>query len=309
MRVVFLGTPEFAVPVLEKIAERHQVVAVVTQCDKLGNRCRLAPSPVKVRATEMGLDIFQFQNLSRDGAETLRRLKPGVLVTAAYGQILSEEILSVAPNGVLNVHASLLPCYRGAAPINWVLINGETETGVTIMRTVKKLDAGDVLLTDKIGLDGDINAGELTEKLSLLSADLIIRALELVENGNAVFTPQDETKATFCKKLRSETEIIDWSKNSIQIHNLIRGLSPVPSARTTLRGKHLKILRSSVAPPTIKTQGATAGEVIACGKSGIIVACGSGALVLETVLYEGGKAVSCADFANGRKIAFGDRLE
>lgn len=306
MKVVFLGTPEFAVEPLERISEKFDITAVVTQPDKPGNRGKPAPPPVKTAAERMGLPVLQFGNIGKEG-ETLRALNADVFVTAAYGQILTEEILAIPTHGVLNVHASLLPRYRGAAPVNWALIRGEKTTGVTIMRTVRKLDAGDIVLAEEMEIDENINAGELTDKLSVLGARLIVEALTLVKNGEAVFTPQDHAKATVCGKLKNETGLIDWSCPARQIHNLVRGLSPRPAAWTVFCGRRLKILKTSVAGENGR-QGKP-GEILGCRREGILTACGEGSLLVETVQYECCKAMPAADFANGRRICPGNLME
>ncbi|MDD4832955.1 MAG: methionyl-tRNA formyltransferase [Clostridia bacterium] len=304
MKIVFLGTPVFAVNALTAIHAKHEIVAVVTQPDKAGNRGKIVSPPVKTKAKELGLPVFQFDNINNDGVEVLQKLKPDVMITAAYGQLLSDKILSIATHGTLNIHASLLPKYRGASPINSVLINGEKQTGVTIMRTVKKMDAGDILLSKVFPLNNNINAGKLTEKLSQLGAEAILSALELIEKGRATYMPQDETQATFCKKITAKTEKIDWLKSANEIHNLIRGLNPTPCAWTMLNGKRLKIIDSEVST--------TAGEkavVIECKKQGITIGCGDSSVTIKTLQYEGGKVMSAADFVNGRRISVGDKLE
>lgn len=304
MKIVFLGTPVFAVNALTAIHAKHEIVAVVTQPDKAGNRGKIVSPPVKTKAEELGLLVFQFSNINDEGAEVIEKLKPDVMITAAYGQLLSDKILSIATHGTLNIHASLLPKYRGASPINSVLINGEKQTGVTIMRTVKKMDAGDILLSKVFPLNNNINAGELTEKLSQLGAEAIVSALELIEKGRATYMPQDETQATFCKKITAKTEKIDWLKSANEIHNLIRGLNPTPCAWTMLNGKRLKIIDSEVST--------TAGEkavVIECKKQGITIGCGESSVTIKTLQYEGGKVMSAADFVNGRRISVGDKLE
>ncbi|HRX13950.1 MAG TPA: methionyl-tRNA formyltransferase [Eubacteriales bacterium] len=304
MKIVFLGTPVFAVNALTAIHAKHEILAVITQPDKAGNRGKIVSPPVKIKADELGLAVFQFDNINIDGVEIIEKLKPDVMITAAYGQLLSDKILSVAKQGTLNIHASLLPKYRGASPINSVLINGESETGITTMRTVKKMDAGDVLLSKVFPLNNNINAGELTEKLSQLGAEAIISALELIEKGQATYTPQDESQATFCKKITAKIERIDWSKSANEIHNLIRGLSPTPCAWSMLNGKRLKIIESEVS--------VTAGEkavVTECKKQGITVGCGDSSIIIKTLQYEGGKIMSAADFVNGRRISVGERLE
>ncbi|HPG92536.1 MAG TPA: methionyl-tRNA formyltransferase [Clostridia bacterium] len=304
MKIVFLATPDFAVNALKALHAKHEIQAVVTQPDKAGNRGKIVSPPIKIIADELGLPIFQFENINSDGVEILQNFKPDLLITAAYGQLLSEKILSIAKHGTLNIHASLLPKYRGASPINSVLINGEKQTGITIMRTVKKLDAGDILLSKVFPIDDDINAGELTEALSKIGAEAIVEAIELIKKGQAIFTPQDENEATFCKKISAQTERIDWTKSANEIHNLVRGLSPTPCAWTMLNGKRLKIIKTEVS--LIKGEKAM---VIDCGKQGITIGCGENSVIIKTLQYEGKNVMSAADFINGRKIAVKDKLE
>ena len=205
MRVAFFGTPDFAVNSLRRLIESgREIVAVVCQPDKAGNRGKISCCAVKNYAAERGLKVFQFDSVSREGAETLRALRPDVIVTCAFGQFLSEEILSLAPFGVINVHASLLPAYRGASPVQSALINGETVTGVTIMRTVKKMDAGDIILSEEVPVGEEENFGGLFERLSRVGARLLDEALTLLEKGNAVFMPQDDSLATYCKNITKE---------------------------------------------------------------------------------------------------------
>ncbi len=303
MRVVFLGTPAFAVPSLIEIAKYHDIVAVVTQPDKIGDHKKIQVCETKQVALKLGLNVLQYNKISLEGVEELKALKPDILVTAAYGQILSEEVLNIAPNGVLNVHASILPKYRGAAPINWCLINGDKVSGVTIVKTVYALDAGDVLLDGTLDLDEDETAGQLTNRLAKVGAYLIREALTLIKNGTAVFTPQDSSQVTTCSKITADMEKIDWTKDNVTLHNLIRGLSPTPGSWTMLEGKRLKIYYTSLSDKN--NPNAVPGTVIECSKDGIVVQTGVGSIVIKQLQIQGGKVLTAKEFINGRKIAVG----
>lgn len=319
MKVVFMGTPQFAVNSLIEVSKRHEIVAVVCQPDKLGNRNKLVQCEVKKYALEHNLPLYQFNKVSREGLDILANLHPDVMVTAAFGQILSRKLLEVAPHGVINVHASMLPKLRGAAPINWAIINGDKTTGVTIMRTVYELDAGDILLQQSLEIDKDENAEQLTERLSLLGSELLVKALDMIESGTAVYTSQDESQVTFCGKVKSDTEAIDWTKSNVEIHNLVRALAPTPASFTTLFGKRLKVYQTQVVEQTSQDNLRNSNEqsestAVKCGtleltdKNGITVKTGVGSLVIKQLQYEGGKILYARDFLNGKKIPIGTVL-
>lgn len=272
---------------------------MVCQPDKAGNRGKISCCAVKNYAAERGLKVFQFDSVSREGAETLRALRPDVIVTCAFGQFLSEEILSLAPFGVINVHASLLPAYRGASPVQSALINGETVTGVTIMQTVKKMDAGDIILSEEVPVGEEENFGGLFERLSRVGARLLDEALTLLEKGNAVFTPQDDSLATYCKKITKETEKIDFSMPAKKINDLIRGLSPAPCAYGELNGQRLKIVAAKVRAD-INIEG-KAGSIVQ-RDGAVFVRCGDGvALSLLEVQPQNGRKMDIKSFCNGRR--------
>lgn len=300
MRVVFLGTPDFGVPALAKITERHQVVGCVCQPDKVGARGKTEFSAVKKFAIAHNLPLFQFEKISRDGAETLRSLKPDIMVTAAYGQILSQEIIDIAPHGVINIHGSLLPLLRGAAPIQYAVLLGYKVTGVTILNTVKKVDAGEIILQKSLEVGEFETNGELFERLSQLGAEAVTEALDLIQNGKATYTAQDESKATFTSKITAEQERIDWNKPAREIINLVRALNPSPAAWTVCCGKHLKIYALR---PCEKEYNGKAGEVVECGKKVLTVMCGDGKCVNVTELQaENAKKMDIVSFLCGRKI-------
>ena len=296
MRVAFCGSPDFAVPSLEALVKSHEVVGVFTQPDRVMGK-RVTEPLVKQAALKLGLPVYQFDSISKEGFETLASLKPDVIVTCAFGQFLRRNVLELAKYGVINVHASILPLYRGAAPIQSAILNGDKETGVSIMRTVYEMDAGDVLLCVKTPIGDEETAGELFDRLSVLGATALIDGLSLIERGNAVFTPQDPEKATFCKKFDKEMGKIDFSLPAKKILNQIRAFNPWPSAYTFLPdGNIFKILSAK----EVDEVGAP-GEVLYSPR-GIVVACGDTALKLITVQAGGGKKMSAEDYANAHNL-------
>ena len=306
MRVVFLGTPDFGVPALEKIMEHHTVVGCVCQPDKVGARGKIEFCAVKKFALSHNLPLFQFEKISRDGVETLKNLAPDIMVTAAYGQILSQEVIDIAPHGIINIHGSLLPKLRGAAPIQYAVLMGLKQTGITILNTVRKVDAGEIILQKTLDILPYETNGELFERMSKLGAEAVVEALQLIECGKAVYTPQVEEEATFCSKITAEQEQIDWNKSSNEIINLVRALNPSPAAWTSVAGKRLKIY--SLRPCDSEFSG-KAGEVVECGKKTLIVQCGDGKAVNVVELQaENSKRMDIVSFLNGRKITVGTIL-
>ena len=307
MKLVFLGTPDFAVPSLEKIiASKHEILAVVTQPDKpVGRNNVLTPSPVKVCALKHGLKVLQYNKIRTEGVGDLKNLAPDIMVTCAFGQILSQEIIDIAPRGIINVHASLLPKYRGAAPIQYSVINGDTETGVTIMQTEAGIDTGDILSVEKTPIYPDETAGKLFERLSEIGAKLIVETLDKIEAGKITPVKQDETKATHVKMLTRETGKIDWTKSAKDIKNLVRGTNPWPAAHTFLNGKTLKIFAVDALDGDFDGQ---IGEVLRADKK-LVVKCGQGAVEILEIQSEGGKRMSATAFDAGRKILKGDILK
>lgn len=307
MKVIFLGTPDFGVPALNKIMQSHQIVGCVCQPDKVGARGKIEYSPVKKFALAHNLPLFQFEKISRDGLETLTSLAPDIMVTAAYGQILSQEIIDIAPHGIINIHGSLLPKLRGAAPIQYAVLQGLTKTGITILKTVRKVDAGETILQKELDVLPYETNGELFERMSQLGAEAVVEALHLIETGKAVYTPQVEEEATFCSKITAEQERIDWSKPSTEIINLVRALNPSPAAWTEAEGKRLKIY--ALRPCQNEYHG-VAGEVVECGKKTLAVMCGDGKAVNVIELQaENARRMDVASFLNGRRIAVGTVLE
>ena len=307
MKVVFLGTPDFGVPALEKIMQYHQLVGVVSQPDKVGARGKVEFSAVKKFALSHGLPLYQFEKISRDGVDTLKSLAPDIMVTAAYGQILSQEVIDIAPHGIINIHGSLLPKLRGAAPIQYAVLLGLEKTGITILNTVRKVDAGEIILQKELDVAPYETNGELFERMSQLGAEAIVEALHLIETGNAVYVSQVEEEATFCSKITAEQERIDWSKSSTEIINLVRALNPSPSAWTEVDGKRLKIFALR---PSDKDYAGVAGEVVECGKKILAIMCGDGKAVNVIELQaENARKMDVVSFLNGRKIAVGTVLK
>lgn len=297
MKIVFFGTPDFALHSLRACVESgHEVAAVVTQPDRERDRRKVTYSPVKQLALELGLKVLQYDEVSREGVEELAALGADLFVTCAFGQILSQKILDIPPLGTINVHGSLLPKYRGSAPIQWAIINGDKVTGITIMRTALKVDSGDILMQQSTPIGEEETAGELFDRLAVMGGELLKKALQAISEGKAVYTPQDESKAVHCRMLGKADGLLDFNKDAHSLDCLIRGLTPWPSAFTKLGGKTLKILR---AKPCDKN--GRAGEVFV--ESGVaFVGCGKGSLQLLEVQLEGGKKMDISAFLLGHKL-------
>ena len=309
MRVVFMGTPEFAVPSLSALAGAgHEVVLVITQPDRpKGRGKKMTPPPVKVRAEELGIPVFQPERIKRpEAVEEIVKAAPELIVVAAFGQILPKSVLDIPPMGCLNVHASILPKYRGAAPINWAIINGEAVTGVTIMRMDVGMDTGDMLLVAEEPIHPDDTAGSLTGRLSTLGAGLIVKAIEELAAGRLTGTKQDDDKATYAPLLKKDTGRIDWTKQAAGIERLIRGLDPWPGAYTTLGGETLKVWRASVYD-AVPFNGEP-GDVLETNKNGIKVMTGDGVLVLKELQGQGGRRMAAHEYLAGHRVEKGERL-
>ncbi|HWD00608.1 MAG TPA: methionyl-tRNA formyltransferase [Candidatus Sulfopaludibacter sp.] len=306
MRLVFLGTPAFAVPTLEHIVEAgHQVVAVVTQPDRpRGRGQQLAASPVKEAALRLGLPVYQPERVRRPEAqEHLRSLAAEAMVVVGYGQIIPQSVIDLPPLGIINVHASLLPKYRGAGPIQWALVNGETSTGVTTMRIDAGLDTGEMLLKSETEIAPDENAIDLGKRLSIMGASLLVTTLEELAAGRPLGEKQDNSQATYAPLLKKEDGLIQWTRSAQSIHNLVRGLQPWPGAYTLFRGQKLHIWRTRVAA---SSSGAAPGTVTASKRP--LVQCGDGLLELLEVQMEGRKRVPAPDFANGQRLTENELL-
>ena len=306
MKVVYLGTPEFAVAPLVEIAKsRHELIAVITQPDKpVGRKAIITPCAVKVAGLNLGAEVYSFNKISVDGISKLKELNPDVLVTCAYGQILSQEILDVAKFGVINIHASLLPKLRGASPIQHAIINGDKITGVTIMQTDIGVDTGDIIKSREIEIFDGETYGELSDRLSKLGASIIVECLDEIETGKAVKTPQNHQIATKTTLIKKEHAKIDFTKSAESIVNLIRGMNPSPVAFTFLDGKKLKVFKAKVSE-----YNGNAGEVLfADNKNGLIIGAGDKSVLIEELQLEGGKRLEAKVFLLGNKIEVGKIL-
>ena len=305
MKIIFLGTPEFAVAPLKALASsRHEVVAVVSQPDRAKDRKgRLLPTPVRAYAEEIGIPVYQFEKIRADGIDVLKRLRPDIMVTAAYGQILSREILEIAPYGVINVHASFLPKLRGSAPVQWAIINGDRDTGITIMQTDVGVDSGDILAVRCVSIAKDETSGELLARLSCIGAELLLNTLDKIEDGTVNAEPQDESKATRCRMLTKADGHLDFCETKEKIVCRCLGVTPSPGAFAYLGGETIKIGRVS----------AVDGDFGECGTvktldGKIIVACADGGIAIEKLQLPGAKMLSAREFLNGRSLKDGARL-
>ena len=308
-RVVFMGTPDFAVPSLEALCDAgYEVAGVFTQPDRPAGRGRkLTACPVKRRALERGLPVYQFERVKTpEGVAQLKALAPDVMVTAAFGQILTQEILDIPKRGTVNVHASLLPRHRGSAPINWCIVNGETETGVTLMLTEAGIDTGDMLAARATPIGGMETAGELTERLSAIGAQLLGETLPRYLAGEIIPVKQDESLSTYEPMLKKEMGAIDWTRDAEAIACQVRGLNPWPCAYTEMAGGQLKIY---LARAVASDAGAKPGTVIVSGpKAGLVIRCGSGALEILEMQAPGAKRMAAQAYLMGRKIDEGTVL-
>lgn len=309
MKILFMGTPDFALFSLRALVEAgEKVAAVVTQPDKpKGRGMTLTPPPVKVYAAAHGIPVYQPTTL-KGGAftDTLREINPDLIAVVAYGKILPRDILEYPQYGCINIHGSLLPKYRGAAPMQRAIMDGETVTGVTSMYMAEGLDTGDMLLTEEIALAPNDDFACVHDKLGAAGSRVLLRTVEAARRGALRPIPQNDADATYAAKIEKTECLLDFSCNAAYLHNKIRGLSPFPLAYTTLpSGKLLKILRAHPADATVC---APAGTVIAADKNGITIACGVGTLVIEVATPEGKKPQHAADLVNGRQITVGDKL-
>lgn len=310
MRIVFMGTPDFAVGSLQALCEsgKHEIVGVVTQPDRpKGRGNKLLMTPVKEYALSQGLEVYQPQRVkTEEFVQVLRELTPQLIVVAAFGQFLSSEILELPQYGCINVHASLLPKYRGAAPIQYAIIKGEKESGVTIMQMDIGMDTGAMLDKVVVPIAENTTMGELHDALRTQGAALLLKVIDDIAAGTAKAEPQNNDEATYATLLDRSMEHIDWTKNVQEVHNLIRGFNPAPSTFTKLpNGKSLKIWGSRL---TDKTSAAVAGTVVEIAKHSFFVACGAGVLEITEVQPESKKRMPAQVFLNGRGVQEGDIL-
>ena len=317
MKIIFMGTPDFAVVPLEEIYKAgHEIVLIVTQPDKpRGRSGKLAPSPVKSWALEHDIEVFQPKKIrDEDAIEYLSKIECDIAVVAAFGQILPKSILDMPRFGCINVHASLLPKYRGAAPIQWAILNGEKKSGVTIMQMGEGLDDGDMLLTREVILDGTETGGSLFDDLAQLGGKAVVEALELIEQGSINPVKQDESAATHVSMINKELGRINWSDAAERIERYVRGLNPWPSAYSSFKGKNLKIWRSHVVPSEeLDSKGVNPadykeGQVCFVNKKCVFVATGEGVLSLDEIQLEGKKRMEIAPFLLGNDVLLGEEL-
>ena len=307
MRIAYMGTPEFAVPSLRALhAAGYEIAGVFTQPDRpAGRGHKMQPPPVKAAALELGLPVFQFERIRKqEGIDALRAVRADLVVTAAFGQILSKVLLAVPPLGTVNVHASLLPGYRGPAPINWCIINGERETGVTTMYTDAGIDTGDMIYAERTEIGARETAGELTQRLSVLGAELIVRTLRDIESGVAPRMPQDHEASSHHPMLTKDTGRIDWEMPAKAVDCLVRGVNPAPGAHTSVEGAPLKVWE------TLPVEGKGKPGQLLCAdpKAGMVVACGEGALEIVTLQAAGKAKMDARSWLRGHPLAEGQTL-
>jgi len=310
MRVLFMGTPEYALPALRAVYAKHEIVGILTRTDKPNRRGnKIVFSPVKTFALEHGIPVFQPENM-KDPAlfGELKALSPDITIVVAFGMMIPDSIINLPKYNTINIHGSLLPKYRGAAPMQYALLNGDNEAGVSIMYVTARLDAGDVILSKSIPLSENETFGEVHNRLADLGAEALVEALDLIESGHVMRIPQDEQKVTFAPSISKEECVIDWSLSAGVIHNRIRGLSPVPGANTKLPdGKLLKIYQSEKVAGEYSGVPGTVVDVMK--KKGPVVMTGDGALCILTAKPEGKREMPGYEIVNGHYLKVGDSLE
>lgn len=304
MNIIFMGTPDFAVPCLERlIHDGHTVSAVFTKVDRPKGRGNIVtPPPVKIKALEHNIDVYQPVSLKDEEIlSIIAGLEPDLIVVTAYGKILNKQILNIPVYGCINIHASLLPKYRGAAPIQWAIINGESETGITSMQMDEGLDTGDMLLTEKTAISNDETSGELFDRLSKIGAEVLSKTIDGIAKKTIIPIKQDDALSSYAPMIKKPLCRIDWHEPSFKIHNLIRGLSPFLSATSTINGKIVKIISSALCD----NEKGQAGEVVE-NKGRLLVACGNNtAIELKILQLEGKRALPAKEFLLGNKIEIG----
>lgn len=307
MKIVFMGTPDFAVPSLERIISEYGVEAVFTQPDRpKGRGKKMAFSPVKEVAVKHDIKVFQPEKLKEDrvAIEYLKELKPDFIIVVAFGQILTKEVLDIPRIGCINLHASLLPMYRGAAPLNWVVMNGEKVSGNTTMLMDVGLDTGDMLLKDEVEITENMTAGELHDKLMVSGAELLIKTIDGMSKGE--ITPiKQEGETCYAKMLSKDTGKIDWNKSAKDIHNLIRGLNPWPIAHTTYKDENMKIYESTVLSENSSKE---PGTIISVNKNGMKVNTTDGIILIKKIQFPNGKPLTIEQYINGKEIEVGTKL-
>ena len=307
MKTVFMGTPDFAVPMLEKIIKLdYEIVGVVTQPDRpKGRGKKVVPTPVKLFAQNAGLKVFQPEKIkTQEFTSLLQELAPQVIIVVAFGQLLSPKILKIPTHGCINVHASLLPKYRGAAPIHWAVINGEKATGVTTMYMDEGLDTGDMILSKAIPIDEYATVGMVHDQLALLGADALAETLELIVKGKAPRQPQQNSRATYAPLLTKEHEIIDWHKTAKEICNHIRGMNPWPGTCAYLDGQVIKIWQATYVEKLTNELGLP-GQILAATAAGIVIQTGQGQVCIKELQWQSCKRMPTSDFLRGKQLPVG----
>lgn len=308
MNIVFMGTPDFAVPSLEALYKSgHNISLVVTQKDRpRGRGKKILPTPVKEKAMELGLEVYQPDSVnSSESISKITEISPDCIVVIAFGQILKKNILNLPKYGCLNIHASILPKYRGAAPINWAIINGEQETGISIMEMEEGLDTGDILKVEKIPIANDDNSETIHDRLSLLGSKLIVETLSDIEKGNVERSPQNDQESTYAPKISKKTGRIDWNSNGDNIINLVRGLKPWPSAYMVYKDQNVKIHEVEKIEKFLDTDN---GVVVKVANEGIYVNCNDSCIVIKELQFSGKKKLKVSDYLRGNKFEENIRL-
>ena len=302
MRIAFLGTPEFALPSLDMLRTSGHTLAVFTQPDRpVGRHATLTPPPTKAYAQQHNIPVYQFEKIRLpEGVAALKAFAPDLMVTAAFGQLLSAENLVIPKYGCINVHGSLLPKYRGAAPIQWAIIDGETETGITTMMTAIGMDTGDILFVDRLAIDPDETAGELFERMAVLGAETLRRTITTLEAGTLVRIPQDESQATKCPMLKKEHGKLDFSQSCASVHNRVRGTNPWPGAYALLGEEPLKIHKTRKSEQPIGDE--HCGILKGNAKSGLFVRCSDGWLEIMELQATGGKRLAAKEYLAGKVL-------
>ncbi len=306
MKVIFLGTPQFGATCLKAITQsKHSVVAVVCQPDKISGRGKkIVFSPVKTLANELNIPCYQFDKIKKEGAEILKSLNADIMVTAAYGQLLSQEIIDICPNKIINVHGSLLPKYRGASPIQYAILNGEKQTGITIMETELTMDTGDILLTKTVDINDDDTYGTLAEKLAKIGGELVVKALDKIENKTITRVQQNNDEATYTKLIKKEDEMLDFNDTMKNLINKVRAFNPSPIANFSLQENTFKVFslkKSNITNTTSKN-----GEIlVANSKQGLIIKCADGAVEVVELQAPSSKRMTAKSYLNGKKIEVG----
>lgn len=309
MKVIFMGTPEFAVPTLENLYKKgYDIELVITQEDKpKGRGKKLLATPVKEKALELGLEVYQPKNVNhQESLDIIKNISPDFIIVVAYGQILKMDILETPKYGCFNVHASILPKYRGAAPVNWAILDGEKETGVSIMKIEEGLDSGDTLLMGRVEILEDDDFISIHDKLSLLGGDLMIEAMEDIVEGKAVLTPQDHEKSTYAPMIYKDLGKIDWSKSGKDIFNMVRGLKPWPIAFSHYGDEVVKIHQVTYTNYKLDIP---CGTIVEVSKKGINVAVGDGQIIVEKLQFPGKKVLTVAQYLAGNDIVEGQILK